>query len=135
MRARISRELELLKDTWPDVEHVEVSGEDWFRLPRYPLPSGWLLDGQPITTAPILFVATAAYPGSDPYAFWAPKGLTYNGDEPTNVTEAKNAAFDGDWLQFSWQPDGDWQATEPAEKGSNLRVWAESFHKRLKEGL
>jgi hypothetical protein len=132
---RIQRELELLREVWPEVEHVERPGEDWFKLPRYRFPPGWLLNGQPVEAAPVLFMANASYPTGDPYAFWAPVGLTFGGTAPNNVTETTNPAFGGTWLQFSWTPDGDWRPTDVVERGSNLRVWAQSFSERLEEGV
>lgn len=134
MRPRIQRELELIREAWPDAEYIERPGEDWFRLPRYRFPSGWLIDDEPVESAPVLLMANASYPTGDPYAFWAPVGLTFGGTAPNNVTQVENPAFGGQWLQFSWSPDGDWRPVEIVDRGSNLTIWAKSFFKRLKEG-
>lgn len=41
MRKRIEDELALLRGYYPDIEHKEHAGEDWFLIPRYPYPPGW----------------------------------------------------------------------------------------------
>lgn len=134
MRARIEQELTLLRRYYPDIEHKEAGGEDWFRLPSYPFPPGWLLNGAEVVTAPIVFKVTAAHPGADPYAFLTPAGLTFKGTAPGSTGAGSCPAFDGAWLQFSWSPDGTWTPTANIEKGSNLYSWVRSFAKRLAEG-
>jgi hypothetical protein len=75
MRARIEQELLLLRQYYPDIEHKEHAGEDWFRLPEYPFPRCWRIKGTPITEAPIVFKIVAAYPTGEPYGFAAPAGI------------------------------------------------------------
>jgi len=135
MSPRIEKELGLLRRHYPDVEHNEVGGEDWFRLPSYPFPLGWLLNNAAISKAPVVFKVTAAHPGAEPYAFLTPAGVTFNGTAPNNAGAAACPAFPGAWLQFSWSPDGTWTPTADIEKGSNLYVWVRSFAKRLAEGV
>jgi hypothetical protein len=134
MRPRIEQELALLRRAYPDVEQVEVSGEDWFRLPRYPLPPGWRLDDASVAEIPIVFLIKADYPGSPPYGFLTPLGLNCNGTPPGNTGAApKQPPFDGDWMHFSWSVET-WTPTADVNKGSNLLAWCRSFGARFKEG-
>jgi hypothetical protein len=135
MRDRIAKELELLRALWPTIQHTEDSGADWFQIPCYELPDGWLLNGEPVDTISVLFNASPAYPTGDPYAFWTPLGLTFRGSAPNNTTPAENGAFGGTWLQFSWAPDGDWMPKDQVALGSNLVSWAKSFRRRFEEGV
>lgn len=135
MRPRIAQELALLRRTFGEVEHAEVDGNDWFRIARYRFPPGWTVAGQPISEAPIAFMANASYPTGEPYGFWGPAGLVYNDTAPNNATEAAIAAFEGTWTQFSWAPDGTWCTSAVLTGGSNLTDWALSFVRRLREGL
>lgn len=134
MRPRIEQELELLRRHWDHVEHREAAGEDWFLLPRYPLPSGWQLGAEAVEIIPVAFLVPVAYPGSAPYAFLAPAGLNYRGTAPGNTGgSAKNPPFEGTWMQFSWTAK-DWKATSDVHKGSNLLAWSRSFGNRFREG-
>jgi hypothetical protein len=134
MRPRISEELALLRETFGAVDHEEAGGADWFRIERYSFPSGWSKDDVPIAEGEIIFNANASYPTGDPYAFWAPPGLMFNGVPPNNATEVETTPFGGKRLQFSWAPDGAWSPARTVRGGSNLTDWAKSFSNRLKEG-
>lgn len=134
VRTRIQQELELLRQHYLDVEHKEHGGEDWFRLPCYPFPSGWHIGAAPIETAPIVFKIGAAYPSGEPYGFAAPAGVNFNGNSPDNPGSPIAPPFDGPWQHFSWAPDGCWTPTSDVRKGSSLLVWVRSFAQRLKEG-
>lgn len=135
MRARIESELALLRERYPDVEHVEHAGEDWFRLPTYPFPPGWQIGGEPVLrTAPIFFKVNAGYPSAEPYAFATPAPITYQGTAPQNVSPAAAPPFGGQWTQFSWAPDGGWVPSADPSKGSNLVAWVRGFHQRLAQG-
>jgi hypothetical protein len=134
MRARIEQELALLRERYPDIEHRENAGEDWFRLPRYRFPDGWRVNGEPISEAPIVFKIGAAYPSGEPYGFAAPAGINFKGSPPGNPGSPVNPPFDGSWQHFSWSPDGDWAPTAVARNGSNLWTWVRSFAHRLEEG-
>lgn len=133
MRARIEQELALLRQYYPDIEHLEHAGEDWFRLPRFPFPSGWRIGNTAITEAPIAFKIVATYPTGEPYGFAAPAGINFNGKPPTNPGSQVDYPFEGSWQHFSWAPDG-WHPTNDPRKGSNLLAWVRSFAQRLKEG-
>jgi len=135
MRPRIEAELALLREQYGTVDHKEVGGEDWFRLPAYPLPPGWCLGSDPVDRVPIVFKVTATYPGTAPYAFLAPAGLNFNGDTPANTSASARAPFEGAWMQFSWAHDGSWVATSDPHSGSNLLAWARSFRQRFQGGV
>ena len=133
MRARIEQELSLLRRHYPEIEHKEHAGEDWFRIPRYPFPPGWRINETAITEAPVVFKIVATYPTGEPYGFAAPAGINFKGQPPSNPGSAVASPFEGSWQHFSWAPDG-WAPTSDVRKGSNLLVWARSFGHRLKEG-
>jgi hypothetical protein len=133
MRPRIEQELALLRRVG-EVEHTEVAGEDWFRLPRNQLPPGWRIGDKAVTEIPVIFLIKADYPGSPPYGFLAPVGLNCNGTPPGNTGGApKPPPFSGDWMHFSWSVEN-WTATADVNKGSNLLAWCRSFGERFKEG-
>lgn len=133
MRPRIEQELVLLRKHYPDIEHKEDSGEDWFRLPRYPFPTGWQIGDKPIEAAPVAFKIVASYPTGEPYGFAAPGGINFKGTPPQQTGSAVSPPFEGSWQHFSWAPDG-WAPTADAAAGSNLFAWVRSFAQRLKEG-
>lgn len=135
MRQRIKEELDLLRQYYGEVEHKEHGGEDWFRLPRYQFPSGWRIGDAPICEAPLIFKVVAAYPAAEPYSFFAPAGINFNGASPKNVGALVDTPFGGPWQQFSWAPDRTWGPTDDAHKGSNLLTWVRSFAQRLREGV
>ena len=134
MRLRIEQELALLHEPYPDVEHQEHVGEDWFRLPTYPFPAGWRVADASITSAPVVFRIVVAYPSAEPYGFYAPAGINFSGNPPTNPGSGASPPFGGSWQHFSWAPDGSWAPTADVRRGSNLLVWARSFGQRLREG-
>jgi hypothetical protein len=134
MRLRIEQELALLHELYPDVEHQEHDGEDWFRLPTYPFPAGWRVLDASITSAPVVFRIVVAYPSAEPYGFYAPAGVNFSGNPPTNPGSGASPPFGGSWQHFSWAPDGSWAPTADVRRGSNLLVWVRSFGQRLREG-
>jgi len=133
MRLRIEQELALLRERFPDIEHLEHGGEDWFRLPAYAFPPGWGIKDEPISEAPVVFKVVATYPTGEPYGFAAPAGINFRGKPPQNTGSPIAYPFAGEWQHFSWSPDG-WHPTSDVEKGANLLAWVRSFAQRLKEG-
>src|SRR5438270_7358738 len=131
MRVRIEEELALLRERYPDIEHKEHAGEDWFRLPRYPFPDGWRIKDEAISEAPIVFKIVAAYPSAEPYGFAAPDGINFRDNPPGSPGGAIAPPFEGSWQHFSWASDGSWAPTADARTGSNLLVWVRSFARRL----
>jgi hypothetical protein len=134
MRPRMEQELVLLREHYPDIEHCEHGGEDWFRIPRYPFPAGWRIGAEAIESAPVAFRISAGYPTAEPYGFLAPGGINYNGSSPGNPGGAIAVPFPGAWQPFSWAPDGSWAPTNDVRTGSNLLVWVRGFAQRLSEG-
>jgi hypothetical protein len=135
MRPRIEAELALLRGVYSAVEHAEEGGEDWFRLPTYATPEGWLVDGARAAAVPIAFLVKADYPGAAPYGFLTPTGLTFNGGAPQNTGQPpKPVPFPGNWLHFSWTAE-DWRVAGDPRTGSNLVAWCRSFATRLREGV
>jgi hypothetical protein len=135
MRERIVLELDILRKNWGDVQHIHSAGEDWFLISEYPVPSGWRIGDQAVEKLPVVFLISAAYPGAAPYAFIVPTGVNFNGNAPLKTGAPQKAPpFEGDWLQFSWQPE-DWAATNEIHKGSNLLSWSRSFGNRFREGV
>lgn len=133
MRARIEQELALLRRQYPDVQHQEHAGADWFLLPRYPFPPGWCVNNEAIRQAPVCFRIVATYPTGEPYGFCGPAGINFKGKSPGNPGSPVDPPFEGGWQHFSWAPE-DWAPTGDALKGSNLVVWVRSFGIRLREG-
>lgn len=135
MRTRIEAELALLRAVYGDVEHAEADGEDWIRIPAYPVPPGWERGGEEVAITPVSFPVKADYPGTAPYGFLVPAGMIFGGSAPQDTAgPPKPVPFSGGWLHFSWTVD-DWKATSDPGKGSNLVAWCRSFAVRLKQGV
>jgi len=137
MRPRIEQELALLRQHYGAVEHLEVVGEDWFKLPRYALPPGWRIGEKDMAEVSVSFLITAAHPGAAPYGFLAPAGLTFNGAAPGNTGgPPKPPPFAGEWMHFSWSPET-WAATADVNKGPTCsygRAVSPSGSRREHEG-
>ena len=134
MRPRIAQELDLLKQVYGDVQHIEEAGEDWFCLPGYPVPNGWQIDGSAVQSAPIALLVKADYPGVAPYGFLMPASISFEGSSPGSTGDPpKEVPFPGGWLHFSWSAEK-WEPSSNACQGSNLVIWCDSFSVRLKEG-
>ena len=134
MRLRIEQEFALLREYYPDAEHQEQGGEDWFRLPTYPFPVGWRIADAAVTSAPVVFRVGVAFPSGEPYGFYAPGDINFSGSPPTNPGSGASPPFGGSWQHFSWAPDGSWAPTADVRRGSNLLAWVRSFSQRLREG-
>ncbi len=134
MRPRIEEELALLHTIYNDIQHAEHGGEDWFLLPRYAIPPGWTVGGEPTHELPIAFLVKADYPSAPPYGFLMPQTTTFGGVAPQSTGGAPNSVpFRGEWLLFSWTVDN-WAPATSVKGGSNLAAWCRSFVVRLKEG-
>ena len=134
MRARMKVEFARLREVYGEVEHAEAGGEDWFKIPSYPLPEGWMVSDQSSATVPIVFLVKADYPGGSPYGFLTPVGLNFQGAAPNNTGEAPGPVpFEGDWIFFSWHCE-DWPGCNELRQGPDLVSWCRSFKRRLSEG-
>jgi len=130
MQERIEQELVLLRGRWPDLDYRNDG--QWIRIPGYPLPAGWNR-----TTTDVAFQIHVSHPGTPPYGFYVPAGLTVNAQRPDNYVEPAPAQppFGGAWGIFSWAPgDGEWRPTDDPQRGSNLLNWAVGFAVRFREG-
>lgn len=134
IRDRIQQELNLLRQHYPDIEHQQKDGEDWFLIPSYSFPPGWRIDNVLIERAPVVFKAGAAYPTGEPYGFCTPAGINFKGSPPKNTGSPVTPPFSGAWQHFSWAPDGGWAPSAEVTTGQNLLIWVRSFARRLQEG-
>ena len=135
MMSRLQSEQQLLESAFEGVQFVAREGENWFLLPHYTLPTGWRRGTDPVTKCPIAFLVGPSHPTGEPYAFFAPSDLNFEGNVPSNVALGEQPPFDGSWAKFSWAPDQDWRPAATVENGSNLLHWARSFRRRLEEGV
>lgn len=128
LEERIQKELELLRARY-NVEFVEEGR--WARIASYPLPPGW---NRPATA--VAFQIPVGYPGTPPYGIYVPVGIAFNSQPPNNYKEPAptQPPFGGTWGIFSWQPDGQWQATADIISGSHLLNWVIGFAGRFGEG-
>lgn len=132
MKERIKKELELLREYYPDVVYHE-NGGCWTKVPEYSLPSGWS-----VRATDVVFEIKAGYPTAEPYGIYVPSGLQYSGKNPKNMNASPKPAppFEGSWWLLSWQPaPGEWRPTADLVSGSNLLNWVRGFRLRFEEGL
>jgi hypothetical protein len=129
LRERIEQEFELLRKRWPNTEYRPEG--HWFRIPDYDLTAGW---NRSLTD--VAFQPQVSHPGTPPYGFYVPVGLTFNGNRPDNYVEPAptQPPFAGAWGVFSWAVDGDWRPAADPGAGANLLNWALGFAKRFQEG-
>ena len=130
MRERIERELEVLRQHFPNLGYREDG--QWVRIPAYPLPSGWNLHAPDV-----VFQIPTAFPGTPPYGFYLPAGVRFNGQVPGNYTEPASTQppFGGSWGFFSWHvPNWRPTATSDPVRGYSLVSWAKGFSSRFEEG-
>jgi hypothetical protein len=131
MSERLQKELELLKQRYPELVFLEEGM--WVQIPNFPLPDGWNRK-----TSDVVFQIPPQYPGGPPYGILVPAGIQFKGTRPQNYTEPSDVRppFEGEWGKFSWQPsDGQWNPTADIFSGSNLINWVEGFRQRFKEGI
>lgn len=133
MRPRIAQELELLRRAHPDAEHIESAGEDWFLVPSFPVPSGWMVGATAIDHCAIAFKFGAGYPASPPYGFVGPAGINFGGTAPGSPGSPVSPPFPGAWQHFSWAPE-EWLAGTSAADGANILNWLRGIRQRLEEG-
>lgn len=127
MTPRIEAELDLLREIWTDLEY-QGAGR-WVLLPNYGTPDTCVQ-----SQVAVCFQIKPGHPGDPPYAFYvrapiSPKG----GGEFQRSTRSNDPPFSGEWVKFSWNPEG-WRATADLRTGSNLLNFARSFRNRLAEG-
>ena len=130
MQERITQELGMLRQRWPELEHKEDG--HWVRIPSYPLPEGWNR-----ASTEVVFQIPVGYPGVPPYGIYVSAGLMFAGVRLANYTEPAptQPPFPGTWGIFSWTPaDGQWRPAADITAGSNLLNWIIGFADRFREG-
>ena len=125
---RIAEELVLLRTVYPGLEHRELNGAHWARIPAYPVPDGWSA-----RSVEIVF-QIPVQPGQAPYAFCVrPVLLLANGSTPSNYTAAAVTPWGADFAQFSWSPTQSWVPKADIRQGANMINFARSFADRFAE--
>lgn len=130
MEERVIQELSLLRKHYPNLEYI-TDGR-WIRIPAYLLPIGWSSKNTDIS-----FQIKVCYPGTAPYGFYVPIGLTYQSKIPQSYQESipLQPPFEGKWGFFSWAPDANqWRPTGDLVTGSNLLNWVRGFNDRFLQG-
>ncbi len=132
MTPRLEAELELLRKYYPTLEFVEQGL--WVRIKEYTVPSGanWSR-----SKTDVAFQVPAGYPGTNPYGFYVPSGITCDGRTPTNYQDpaANRPPFPGTWGVFSWSPADGWKPTSDIVAGPNLLNFVRTFADRFREGV
>jgi hypothetical protein len=132
MIERLTKELVLLRQVFPDIEFLDRDS-GWFRIPTF-TDSSDLWNPHVFT---VCFQAPTGFPGEAPYGFWVsplPR-LAISGAPPcNNYQEPSPTPFDGTWAKFSWAHDDSWRPGPEPSSGSNLLNFAMSFKDRLREG-
>lgn len=127
MSSRIEDELTLLRGTWPDIEYRKDGR--WVLLPSYSMPGTC---AQP--DAAVCFQIKPGHPGDPPYAFYVRSPISPRGGGGfQRSSPSSEPPFPGEWIKFSWSPEG-WRATADPRNGSNMLNFALSFRDRLQEG-
>lgn len=128
MNRRIEAELALLRLHYAKVEHIATNAMHWFLVEPLLAPEGWS-SGE----VPVVFAVTEGHPGAEPYGFFVPADLQFNGQAPSDSSASHPPPFPGQWRFLSWKPEG-WKAAGDVRTGSNLWGWVRSFVHRLREG-
>ena len=122
----VTRQLELLRAQWPDLEYTQAG--HWVRIPDWKLSAGW----SP-STVDVAFQIRETVE-APPYAFYVnATTVTHNGAHPGNWSPGAQVCFPGMWSQFSWAPET-WTPTANPELGPNMVAFVRSFALRFQEG-
>lgn len=119
MHERVSEEITLLKERYPDLQHGEQC--NWVLIPDYILPSNRYNKER----TKILFNIPTAYPNAGPDNFFVDGDLTLrDGSNPLGLNIGPNsgsgsAIVEGSWSWFSWHP-ASWRPTASILGGDNL---------------
>ncbi len=130
MDDRIEQELDLLRRHYSEVHYLEEGY--WVLIQDYQIPPGPAWNCQ---ASDIIFQIPSGYPGTPPYGFYVPSGISCDGRAPESYKEpAENKPpWPGEWGFFSWQHDG-WRPSADLLSGSNLVNLVRSFSRRFEEG-
>ena len=115
-------ELELVRGRFPNVEY-QPEGR-WVRITSYPLPEDWSRE-----TTDVAFQIGDGYPGAQPYGFYVPSGILFQGTTPGSYTDPapNQPPFEGPWGFFSWAPKSGWFPASDVRQGANLLDWVRGF--------
>src|SRR5882672_2444720 len=104
MHERVKREIEFLREKYPELQHGEVL--DWVQILNVALPMNFYN----LERSPIAFLIPAGYPNTGPDNFFVDGSLRLKtGEKPPNFNEGKKSGsgeleLDGSWGWFSWHP-------------------------------
>ena len=132
LEERITKELELLRVAYGEVQYVKVGEEHWFEVAQYKLSDGWKLLGKSVDSIRVAFRIVTSLSAA-PYGFLIPHGMSFEDKEPGVAEAPPTVPFAGDWRQLSWTPE-EWVPTNDIHNGSNMLAWCRSFRQRMTEG-
>ena len=128
MHARVKREIDLVRERYPRVEH----GEDlsWAHIPDFPLPRGRFKK----ETTRLVFLIPVGYPQTGPDDFFVDGDLQLQaGGTPAGFNSGPKSSsgtcpFAGNWGWFSWHPkNAVWRPSATIEAGDNLLSFLRSI--------
>lgn len=127
MTARLSREIELLRQVHEEVE-ADPEGR-WVILRGLSLPTGWSR-----SQADVLVKVPPGYPTTPPDNFFTDADLRLaNGARPGNAPQEETIAGRA-WLMFSFHLEqGEWSPHADPEQGHNLISYVDGVTRRLSE--
>jgi len=131
MNERIKEELELLRRSYSNIEYIDTG--QWVKIKDYPIPAGLSWNRQ---ATDVCFQIPAGYPGAQPYGFYVPAGIQFNGNLPDSYREPAQSSppFEGTWGLFSWSVNSAWLPKAELRTGSNLLNFVRTFKDRFSEG-
>jgi hypothetical protein len=129
---RLKQELDLLKEAYPDLEYRQEGEAHWVRIPRYPLPVGWVYAGQPLSSVEVAFQIPDQI-GEGPRRFYVRPAVTLAaGEEIGHYAPSDTCPWGSDFGSFSWHPI-EWVPTADVRMGANMVRYARSVAERLGE--
>lgn len=122
----VSRQLELLRAQWPDLEYNQAG--HWVRIRGWELPAGW----EPSVVEIAFQIKEEA--DQPPYAFYVnATDIKHNGTLPGSWSPTPDqVCFSGTWSQFSWSPET-WTPTADPAQGPTMVAFVRSFAVRFAE--
>lgn len=122
----VTRQIELLRAQWPDLEYIPAG--HWVRIPDWRLPNGWVP-----AVVDVAFQLKES-PDQPPYAFLVNTiDITHNGNQPGSWGIGAQVNFPGAWSQFSWAPET-WIPSADPNRGPSMVAFVRSFNNRFCEG-
>jgi hypothetical protein len=131
MHERVKREIEMVQEKHPGLQHGEQL--NWVLIPDYPLPP----DRYNKERTKLLFVIPPGYPNTGPDDFFVDADLRLkDGGQPPGLNPGSNsssgpAPLPGEWAWFSWHP-ASWRPAATIEGGDNLFTFLRSVNMCLR---